>query len=127
LFSAMHHAILAAARCGMNVIADHVLVEEKWLRECTELFHDMPAWLVGVRCPLNVLEQREKSRENRTPGQARLQYERVHVPGIYDIEVDTSIKSPQECASAVFQQVMAGKTPGAFQRICQLHRHSINW
>ena len=51
LVSAMHRAILSLALAGNHVIADHVLVETKWLRECVDLFNDLPAYFVGIRCP----------------------------------------------------------------------------
>lgn len=119
LFSAMHHAILAASRQGMHVVADHVLVEPGWLEECARLFQHESAWLVGVRCPLEILEEREKSRRNRTLGQARLQYNKVHQPGIYDLEVDTSRLSPAECALKIKEMVTAGQSPTAFRQIHQ--------
>ena len=62
LMSGMHHAIAALARAGNDVIADHVLVEPQWLHECVQLFSDLPAFLIGVRCPLEVVEKREKER-----------------------------------------------------------------
>ncbi len=74
LFSGMHHAIAALAHTGNNVIADHVLVEPAWVSECARLFADLPAYLIGIRCPLEVLEEREKARRDRTLGQARAQY-----------------------------------------------------
>jgi len=122
LVHGMHHAIATLARCGMNVVADHVLVEPEWLRECAVLFADMPAWFIGVRCPLVVLEEREKSRGDRTLGQARLQHELVHAHGIYDLEVDTSLLSPDECAEQVRQRVMCGAPGDAFQRLLKMRK-----
>jgi chloramphenicol 3-O phosphotransferase len=58
LMAGMHHAIAALAQAGNNVIADHVLVDPGWVEECARLFCDLPAYLIGVRCPLAVLEQR---------------------------------------------------------------------
>ena len=78
LIAGMHRAIRALSLSGVNVIADHVLVEEVWVKECAELFADLPAYLVGVQCPLETLEQRERSRKNRTLGQARAQFEVIH-------------------------------------------------
>ncbi len=117
LMSGMHQAIAALARTGNNVIADHVLVEPRWLEECAELFYDLPAYLIGVRCPLDVLEQREKARRNRTLGQASAQFDLVHVPGIYDLEVDTSIATPEECAQQIQRRVQDPAPPDAFKRL----------
>ena len=45
---------------------------------------------VGVKCPLHILERREKARKNRVSGLARYQFNRVHKSAVYDVEVDTS-------------------------------------
>jgi chloramphenicol 3-O phosphotransferase len=111
----MHQAILAISLLGTHLVADHVLVEPGWVRECANLFSDRPAWLVGVRCPLEVTEEREKSRRNRTLGQARAQYELVHMHGIYDIEVDTSIMSPEECAETIKIHILSHREPKALR------------
>jgi chloramphenicol 3-O phosphotransferase len=119
LVAGMHQAIEAISQAGCNVIADHVLVEASWWLDCVERFSDRPAYLVGVRCPLEVVEQREKERHNRTLGQARAQYAVVHGPGIYDIEVDTSRSTPEECALQIKTRVNAGAPPSAFKSLKQ--------
>lgn len=116
LVSAMHHAIAAASRQGMNVLADHVLVEAAWAKECAHLFAGLPAWLVGVRCPLDVLEERERNRRNRTLGQARAQFEVVHAYCHYDLEVDTSVYNPQECAGQIIAFIQ-NRPPEALNRM----------
>ncbi len=40
LISGMHHSILALSNLGLNVVADHVLIEKQWLDECVTLFHN---------------------------------------------------------------------------------------
>lgn len=120
LMSGMHQAIAALSRSGNHVIADHVLVEPQWLQECAELFSDLPAYLIGVRCPLDVLEQREKERKDRTLGQARAQFNIVHAHGVYDLEVDTSLADPEKCAQQVVQHLQDG-APTAFKRLL-VHR-----
>jgi chloramphenicol 3-O phosphotransferase len=117
LVSGMHYAIATLSARGINVVADHVLVEKDWLEECCELFAGLPAWLVGVRCPLDVLEEREKQRCDRTLGQARRQHEQVHAYSRYDLEVDTSLFSSEECALKIKQCLESGQPPGAFQQL----------
>jgi chloramphenicol 3-O phosphotransferase len=78
----MHRATAACQRCGNNVIADHVLVEKTWLVDCVVQFTGLLAYLIGIRCPLEVLEERERAGKNRTLGQARLQVDLVHAHGI---------------------------------------------
>lgn len=101
----MHRAIAALSRAGLNVVADHVLVEPVWVADCTAVLAGLPAWLIGVRCPLPVLVERERARGNRTLGQAAAQHERVHAHGTYGFEVDTSRLSPEACAAAILQKL----------------------
>ena len=119
LVSGMHHAIAALSKSGNHVLADHVLVERAWLMECIELFSDLPAYFVGVRCALHVLEQREQARKDRTLGQARAQFEIMHTHGLYDLEVDTSVDSPEECAQKIIQRLTDDQEPFAFRRLKQ--------
>lgn len=117
LFAGMHHAIAGLARCGNNVLADHVLVEPRWVVECAALFADMPAYLIGVRCPLGVIEQRERDRADRTLGQAAKQIDRAHAHGVYDFEVDSARNSPAACAALIKAFVESGTPPTAFKRL----------
>lgn len=115
LVSGMHHAIAAAAQRGNNVIADHVLVEKAWVDECVQLFAGMHAYLIGIRCPLEILEQRERDRKDRTLGQARAQYDVIHRYTHYDLEVDTSILSVEQCAEKIIERLRM--PPEAFRRL----------
>lgn len=117
LAAGMHAAIATLSKTGLNVIADHVLVEPSWWMDCAERFHLLPAYLVGVKCPLEVLEEREKDRRNRTLGQARAQYGLIHGQDIYDIEVDTSKSSPEECARLIKTRITSGIAPEAFNKL----------
>jgi chloramphenicol 3-O phosphotransferase len=115
LFSGMHHAIAAAAKRGLNIIADHVFVEKAWVDECASLFADMNAHLIGLHCPLEVLEQREKDRKDRTLGQAREQFDVIHKFVTYDLELDTSKLTAEECAEKVIERLKS--PPTAFKQL----------
>lgn len=115
LFSGMHHAVAAAASHGNNILADHVFVEKAWVDECAALFADMNAYLIGLHCPLEVLEQRERNRKDRTLGQARLQYDVIHKFTKYDLELDTSVLSIEECAEQVIERLK--NPPAAFRKL----------
>ncbi len=121
LFSGMHHALAELSKAGLNVVADHVLVEPAWVTECAALLRDLPAYLIGIRCPLQVVEQRERDRRDRTLGQARAQFERVHQFCVYDFEVDTSTANVEESAQQIAAYVNSGVQPSALQ---QLHRQT---
>jgi chloramphenicol 3-O phosphotransferase len=115
LVSGMHGAVAALARAGNNVAMDHVMVERAWIAECAGLFAALPAWFVGVHAPLDVLERRERERPDRqaTIGEAAKQHRIVHASAAYDLELDTSRLSPDECADAILSRT-AVAAPRAF-------------
>jgi len=43
----------------------------------------------------------------------------VHAHGIYDLEVDTSIYIPEECALKIKARLQTGYPPDAFKRLKQ--------
>jgi chloramphenicol 3-O phosphotransferase len=120
LISGMHRAIAALSRAGNNVLAEHVFLDRAWLVECASLFHALPTYLIAVRCPLPVLEKRERERRDRTLGQARAQYLLVHAHAVYDLEVDTSLMSALQCAERIQAYVQDGNPPVAFQKLHRL-------
>ncbi|MBR8348042.1 chloramphenicol phosphotransferase CPT family protein [Burkholderia ambifaria] len=96
----MRHAIVALANQGNNLIVDEVLLgDEK--AEYARLLAPFKVSMVGVHCPLDVLEERERQRGDRLIGLARWQYDKVHANVAYDVMVDTSKATPEECALLV--------------------------
>ncbi|MEP9374485.1 AAA family ATPase [Mesorhizobium sp. KR1-2] len=99
----MRHAIAAMAEQGNDLIVDDVLLGEA-RREYENLLSRFEFFIVGVFAPLEVLEAREREREDRLIGLARWQFDRVHRDMVYDLEVDTSAASPLECAELIKQK-----------------------
>ena len=97
----MHATAAALADQGLNVIVDHVLLEDGWLADCRTRWAGFDVLVVGVRCPLGVIVERERNRQDRTIGQAEAQFHVVHRHGGYDLEVDTSQVSPEQAAAAI--------------------------
>ena len=58
-------------------------------------------YLVGVRAPLDVLEERERQREDRTTGMASEQSAHPAFSRVYDIVIDTATHSPEDGAVAI--------------------------
>ena len=44
----------------------------------------------------------------------------VHTPGIYDLEVDTSVLSPEECAATIRRHLDDGRPPSAFRQLADM-------
>jgi chloramphenicol 3-O phosphotransferase len=105
LMSGMHRTAASLAAAGLDVIVDHVILEASWLEECRRLWAPYPVLLVGVRCPLDVVMQREHDRRDRTIGQAAAQYDVVHRWCEYDVEVDTSELDPTACAERITEAI----------------------
>ena len=99
----MRHAIAAMAGQGNNLIVDDVMLDGE-MAQYQALLSDFELFRVGVFAPLDVLEARENERADRLAGLARWQFERVHKSAAYDIEVDTSMLTAQECARLIQQR-----------------------
>lgn len=117
LVTGMHRALAALLDAGLDVVADHVLVEPAWVSDLARVIGERRGWLVAVRCPLAVLEARERERKDRTLGQARKQVDRVHAHGMYDIEVDSSTTPPEQCAAHILSEIDRLGSPTVLRRL----------
>ncbi len=100
LFASMKKSMLGLAKDGFNLIIDEVILGDEF-EEYKNLFKDFNFVSVGVFAPLEVIEQRERERKDRTWGLARWQYDIVHKDKKYDLEVDTSKLTPEQCAKQI--------------------------
>jgi chloramphenicol 3-O phosphotransferase len=132
LYRAMYDAIAAHSRLGLNVVVDvghhdGYSVSRGILPDCAQRLTGLPAWFVGVRCPLDVVMERRRATwgtgsmvDGSVPMPVRRWQEAVHAHGLYDLEVDTSRLSPEECANMVRQRLEHGPFPSAFQRLASV-------
>lgn len=131
LYRGLYEAIAAHSRLGVNVAVD-VSHHDAYstplgiLPTCARLLAGLPAWFIGVRCPIEVIVERREATWGAGYGRmedgsiflpVRRFQEFVHVPGIYDLEVDTSKMSPAQCAEAIWQYLDRGPLPTALQRL----------
>lgn len=117
VIAGMHHAIAAFAEQGNNVIVDYILYEREWLPELANVLSSVNAYFVGVRIPLEALEERERQRATSPRGHARSHYATVHAHELYDLEVDTSRATPEECAARIHEYVRTHPRPTAFEQL----------
>lgn len=128
--------IAAFAATGNHVIVDDVLCESfrldgqrdallgpELLQHRVQVLAPYDVLYVGVHCPLPELQQRECARGDRYVGLAAFQYARVHQYSAYDVEVDTSIQTPEDCAQHIQYVLHHRPLPSAFQRM----RYSTYW
>lgn len=112
----MRRAVAAFAREGNHVIVDDLLFKPDYLHDYAEALDGLNAWLIGVRCSLDVVNERESRRTGRFPGTATSHFHEVHAHGVpYDLEVDTSYASPRDCAERIAARL--GEPPAALERL----------
>jgi chloramphenicol 3-O phosphotransferase len=144
LYAALYDSIAAHSRLGLNVVVDvghhdAYAAPRNILADCARRLRGLPVLFVGVRCPIEVIMERRNQTPvgegpiyaRGTPGDpvpapVQLWQREVHRHGRYDLEVDTSVLTPAQCAevirqrlqggvgpSSVFEQLAAGETPGS--------------
>jgi chloramphenicol 3-O phosphotransferase len=132
LFDALYAAVVGWSRSGLQVVVDvghhddyaqplGILPRVAW-----EL-GALPAYFVGVRCPVEVVMARRDAGggdyvtsepDGTVPDVVRRWERAVHDPGIYDLEVDTSTSSPEAGAAAILRRLRAGP-PMAFAALAE--------
>ena len=116
VLSGMRRAIAAFAQAGNNVIIDDLLFKPSYLHDYAVALDGIPAWLIGVRCDLDIVNEREGQRSGRFPGTATSHFHEVHAHNAgYDLEVDTSATTPKECATAIIERL--SMPPEVLQRL----------
>jgi chloramphenicol 3-O phosphotransferase len=117
-FEAFHRCLAAIAEAGNHLIIDHVIEFEEWALLIVELLAPYDVFLVGIHCPLDELMRRERERGDRYHGEGFEHLaEGVHEHVIYDFEIDTSRRSPEEAARLVVAAWEKRKRPRASDRM----------
>jgi chloramphenicol 3-O phosphotransferase len=107
LAAGMRAALSAFARAENSVLVDDVFIDPTWLDAWRAELAGLEWLLVGVFAPVEVLEERERVRGNRIAGEARAQVDEIHRGIEYDLTVDTSRQSPEDCAQAILAALEA--------------------
>ena len=112
MIKASHAYWAACADAGLDQVIDDVwLVPDQPAGLQNALFAANVLW-VGVHCPLVVGEQRERERGDRIVGTVRGQYAAVHTFRKYDVNVDTSVATSQQCAEVILALLDARSSDG---------------
>lgn len=119
LYAALFDSVAAHAQQGLNVVAD-VGLHDGYSRPLGLLpatakrLRGLPVLFVGVRCPVEVIMARRNASEKdgdgtyaatgpggEVPGAVLRWQEEVHRGKSYDLEVDTALLSPRQCAQEI--------------------------
>lgn len=132
LYLAMYDSIAAHSRRGINVVADmthhdHYSAPRHVLFKCAQLVQELPVLIVGVRCPLDVIMQRRTvtwgqgyNDDGAVPEPVLRWQQDAHVPGIYDLEIDTSVTAPEAAASLIQCRLVEERPAVAVQQLAAL-------
>ncbi len=129
MYISLYETIAINSRLGLNIVVDVGHHEGHSnplgiLPNCARILTGLPVLFVGVCCPIEVVMERRfqtgypsYTAEGKVPKAVSLWQQLVHLPGEYDLEVDTSAFSPEECANLIRQRLEGGPSPTAFKSI----------
>ncbi|WP_409294238.1 chloramphenicol phosphotransferase CPT family protein [Peribacillus sp. SCS-26] len=133
-YRALYMTAVAFSRSGINSVIDAghhegFSVPLGILTKCAEIVEGLPAMLAGIRCPVEVIMERRIatwkkgfSEDGSIPAAVLRWQEAVHQPGLYDVEVDTSILKPWECADIIHERLEQGEPFTAFEEILTMKK-----
>ena len=119
-FDGFHNSIPAFAAAGNHLIVEHIIETAAWMQRLQGLLDKLDVFFVGVHCPLEELERRERQRGDRRIGEARADFAVTHGFGHYDFECSMTDEA-NVVASRVADAWAMRSGPGAFRT---LHRAS---
>jgi chloramphenicol 3-O phosphotransferase len=136
LYAGLYEAVAAHSRLGLNVVVDvgHHEAHSRplgILPDCARRLAGLPVLFVGLRCPVGtILARRRRAEPGRAgvyvaagegeavPAPVLAWQAAVHDPGVYDLELDTSVLTPEACVAAIEARLRAGGDgPSAFERL----------
>jgi len=108
--AAWYLGVAAMASAGLGVVLDEVLLDGgTGQRRAADALAGLSVLWVGLRCDPSVAAAREKARTDPIPrvaGMATSQAALVHHGVRYDVVVDTTAASSEECAQIVLTHLM---------------------
>jgi len=102
LLAGYYPSLAAFSRAGNDLVVDHVFESQQDCDRMTSALDGLDVFLVGVHCPVDELERRERARGDRRMGDARQDFATVHSFCRYDLEID-SMLPPESNAELILQ------------------------
>jgi chloramphenicol 3-O phosphotransferase len=132
LYAALYQSIAAHARAGFDVVVDighHDAYSRPLgiLPACARLLDGLDVLFVGIRCPIDIIMARRNAdpgsmyvKGDGVPPPVQLWQDAVHVPGIYDLELDSGRLTPAEAVAVLARLLAAPPHERAFPRLAAL-------
>ncbi|CAN5466879.1 chloramphenicol phosphotransferase CPT family protein [soil metagenome] len=116
-YRALYDSIAAHCRLGLNVVADVGHYSPSLFADCRARLEGLPVLWVGVRCPLEIILERRRqtgypwrTESGAVPPPVLRWQEEVHRVAPYDLEMDTSLLKPAECAEEILRVLTESQT-----------------
>ena len=135
LYAALYESIAVHARFGLDVVVDdkfHDSYTKDYgiLEDCARRLVGLDTLFVGVRCPLDVIWDRRAKTWGQIRGEVaqdvvdavELAQRATHAHRGYDLEVNTSVLSPEDCAAVIARRLADGPRGTALAAIAALGR-----
>lgn len=134
LFAGLYQSIAARAAAGDDIVVDVGHHDDYSrplgiLRASARQLSGLPVLFVGVRCPIEVIMARRNANPQHAfgvyaagegvPAPVRRWQRAVHRPGVYDLKLDTSRLTPEQCATAIAAALRSPPRPSAFEILAQ--------
>jgi chloramphenicol 3-O phosphotransferase len=133
LYAALWESVAAHARLGLNVVMDVGLYDVAIATDAAQRLAELPVLFVGVRCDVETIMERRRAAGvdvyafgepgELVPEEVLRWQNEVHAYWTYDIDVDASTQTPQQCAVAIRSQLDEKQPAEAFT---QIPEHSGN-
>lgn len=100
---AWRQSVMPYAQQGYDIIVDGILPyrDPDGVRETLDLYSAYRLCYIGVYCDLETLERRITTRPSRDLEFARQQFRDLHEGQVYDLEVDTTSRTPEAAAELI--------------------------
>ena len=131
-YGALFDSIAAHARIGFDVVADLGLHESYSrplgiLADAVQRLAGLPVLFVGVRCPIETIMARRNADPrggyyeagDSVPAPVLRWQEAVHAGKTYDLELDTSLLTPAECAARIEKALAIPPAPSVFETLAR--------
>ncbi|WP_193337838.1 chloramphenicol phosphotransferase CPT family protein [Devosia beringensis] len=136
LYAALYQSIAAHARAGFDVVVDighHDAYSRPLgiLPECAAILVGLDVLFVGVHCPLEIIMARRNAdpdslyvKGEGVPAPVQRWQDEVHVPGLYDLKLDTGTLTPTEAVAAIGEALASPPRIRAFTTLATPALHS---
>lgn len=110
IFSGYFSCVATLIKTENQVIADCPVYSQKLADTFSQhLLPLSPRVVVKIECPLEVLEEREKTRGDRAFGVAQGQFKGIHQYLNYDLQIHSHRMTPAESALKIFEFMNSAK------------------